>query len=194
MTDKTIDDFKEAFKAMGAIRFHWPVSSCHVCHQPLHFVFTAGENFPVFDDHCDCRSFRERVKRRSWQDVADHYNKQTDPAIVAHMNKCWGFKDTPAKQREPTTVTIDISELQGIADQVGGHLACYSITVDLDIPTEYKTTVKENEKALRNIISNRYGALLTKNFSIIGHSADRSTHRIEFMSKVIPLDRTLDDT
>ncbi len=91
MSKKTGEDFKQQVIAKG-ITF-WKLRSCSICGIPLHYTFSISRDPVVeFDSQCDCTSGRSVPQQRDWDDLAEHYNMQTDETYINEMNKFWGFK------------------------------------------------------------------------------------------------------
>lgn len=86
---KTPEEFIQA--AIDRNLTQWPIHNCSMCGYPCSYVMPANNRSKVFyDSGCDCVTYTN-VQPRSWQDIADHYNSQTNPVFIAEMNLFWGF-------------------------------------------------------------------------------------------------------
>ncbi len=66
----------------------WVLRTCSMCDAPLVYIFDGDR--VGFDSNCDCVSYWTPVQERSWQDVADTINRQTDDVqakILAELAK-----------------------------------------------------------------------------------------------------------
>lgn len=81
---KTADDFKQAVEDRGITK--WPVHDCSICGYPCGYIFQEG--LVGYDSGCDCVNYTN-IQLRSYEDVAEFYNRQTHPDYVAIMNKFW---------------------------------------------------------------------------------------------------------
>jgi hypothetical protein len=84
---RTADEFKEAAEVQGHTK--WPIHKCSMCGYQCAFLFNAGE--VSYDNGCNCVTFRTPPSRRTWDDVAAHYNRQSDAKVIEKMNRFWGF-------------------------------------------------------------------------------------------------------
>lgn len=91
---RPIEDFQRA-----AIEHHitrWIVRSCSICGYPTGYLLGEGV---LFDSGCDCSSYGPSdPSPRSWEDVADHYNRnqpennpQITAAWLAEVDAFWHF-------------------------------------------------------------------------------------------------------
>lgn len=86
------NDFRSMAEAKGITR--WIVHQCSLCDYACAFVFSQAPGMPevYYDSGCDCVVDYLPLQLRSWQDVAEHYNGQTDPRVIMEMDLFWGFK------------------------------------------------------------------------------------------------------
>jgi hypothetical protein len=68
----TAQEIKEQTK-VGA----WTLHRCSICRAPIQYVFDG--DYVAFDSNCDCTSYWTPRQQRSWQDVADTINMQSEP-------------------------------------------------------------------------------------------------------------------
>lgn len=85
MRNKSVEDFKKAVQEKDIEC--WPIRSCCMCGYELEYIFLDGSVY--FDVGCDCASVG--VKERSWEDVAELYNMQTNSDVMGEMDEFWGF-------------------------------------------------------------------------------------------------------
>lgn len=78
---KTTQDVIDAVKQHGIKR--WMLRECTLCHYPLCYSFEDGRVF--YDMGCDCTGQSGGPQERSYADVADAFNIQTNPAIYKRM-------------------------------------------------------------------------------------------------------------
>lgn len=83
---KTAEDFKEQLQKRNITE--WVIDHCEDCKNPIRYMFYSGEVF--FNMDCSC-SIGIDDRQASWQDIADYYNYQTNPAVIKDMDIFWGF-------------------------------------------------------------------------------------------------------
>lgn len=66
----------------------WPIHNCTFCHYECGYQFTGDRVF--YDSGCDCTR-SQQVIEQSWEDVANHYNRQDHPRVIAEMDAFWHF-------------------------------------------------------------------------------------------------------
>lgn len=87
---RTAEEFKAQLRKRNITE--WFVSECEQCKQPLRYLFFSGE--PCFNMDCNCTdSDSANELPVSWEDIAKHYNSQTNPAIITAMDIFWGFQN-----------------------------------------------------------------------------------------------------
>ena len=84
-TKKTIEDFQEQARKKGIN--YWYIASCTMCNYRMGYSII--ENAVLYDNGCDC--YRQGVRNASWEEIADHYNMQSNANVIARMNEFWGF-------------------------------------------------------------------------------------------------------
>lgn len=84
---RTAQEFQDAAEARGITR--WTLHRCSFCDGPVSYYFRP--HGVGFDAGCDCSSGSGWTDR-SWQDVADHYNLQNHPDVIAEYDDFWGFQ------------------------------------------------------------------------------------------------------
>lgn len=67
----------------------WRIHDCSICGYPCGYIFE--EDRVLYDSGCDCSYGGESL--RDWDDVAEHYNMQTNEDVIKKMNLFWGFKE-----------------------------------------------------------------------------------------------------
>ena len=88
MSNRTGEEFKQAHKKSGIRR--WSLRSCSICDYPLGFMFNEdGQVF--FDPGCGCTDYQYHPEPRTWEDIAEVYNRITDEKRKAELDKLWGF-------------------------------------------------------------------------------------------------------
>lgn len=96
--NKTGEDFKKAAKISNP--FSWHIHDCSICGYPCGYVFSL-DLVVAYDSRCYCTKFSDMpMELRSWDDVANYYNMQTNQSYIAEMNKFWGFKESSSPNNE----------------------------------------------------------------------------------------------
>lgn len=85
---KTGEDFKK--QALKHNISYWIMRNCSICDYPLKYVFENGEVY--FDSSCNCTNFYN-LQLRSWENVANYYNMQTDENVIKEMDSFWKFDE-----------------------------------------------------------------------------------------------------
>jgi hypothetical protein len=85
---KTAEDFKKVVLKNNI--YFWGVDMCSLCNILCGFLFKDGYVF--YDGGCDCLISSSNIRTTSWNEVAEFYNRQTNPIIISEMNKFWGFE------------------------------------------------------------------------------------------------------
>lgn len=75
---------------------YWPVRECSICGYQLGYHFSVSGNV-AFDPGCDCVRYRPGFVARSWQEVANLYNLQTDPRVIEGYDFFWHFSNKTVK-------------------------------------------------------------------------------------------------
>ena len=68
---------------------HWPIHDCSLCHYPCGYIFNKDGNV-FYDSGCDCVAYTN-LQPRSWEDVAEHYNQQSNADYIKEMDTFWKF-------------------------------------------------------------------------------------------------------
>jgi len=68
---------------------YWHIGECWMCNYPLGFHFIDGNVF--YDNGCNCTSGRN-LNPRTWEQIAEMYNMQSNPKFIKKMDKFFGFK------------------------------------------------------------------------------------------------------
>ena len=84
---KTEEQFKEQASAKDII--NWPIHNCSICKYQCGYYFEPDGSV-YYDNGCDCGG--SGGSYRTWKEVADHYNRQTNPEYINKMNEFWGFQ------------------------------------------------------------------------------------------------------
>ena len=91
---KTIQDFQQKAKEKD-IKFV-PIHKCSICGYQCGYVIE-GDNVG-YDSGCDCTYNGGGIQRRSWQEIADDYNrnqrennKDISQEWLDETDKFWGF-------------------------------------------------------------------------------------------------------
>lgn len=69
----------------------WLMHECTFCDYPCGYVIQGDQ--VLYDNGCNCLTALRPLNRRSWEDLAGHYNMQTSPEYIAKMDAFWGFDD-----------------------------------------------------------------------------------------------------
>lgn len=87
---RTAQEFKKAQQEHEI--WSWEIHDCSLCGYECGYIFDYNEHPVVYDHGCDCtRTYRKSIM--NWQNVADHYNMQTNPEIIKKYDKFWGFSN-----------------------------------------------------------------------------------------------------
>jgi hypothetical protein len=90
MKTKTAEDFQRQVKEKNIVS--WVLRHCSICDAPLAFLFDDDDVF--YDANCDCTTYETLPERRTYQDVADIYNRNIIyEKFVRDANEHFGFKD-----------------------------------------------------------------------------------------------------
>lgn len=84
---RTVEEFKQAAKKHGITK--WPMHDCSICGYHCGFLIAGDE--VNYDSGCDCITFGPVINLSSWEDLADHYNRQKNEHVIGEMNLFWGF-------------------------------------------------------------------------------------------------------
>ncbi len=68
----------------------WPLHRCSICDYLCSYLMEGPQ--VGYDSGCDCTG-RYMVELRSFQDLADHYNMQSAPSVIAGYDAFWHFDD-----------------------------------------------------------------------------------------------------
>lgn len=85
---RSIEEFQQA--AHDRVITRWAIHRCSICNYPCAYEFYANGSVG-YDSACDCVRAPLFDQSRSWADVADHYNMQTHPNVIAEYDAFWGF-------------------------------------------------------------------------------------------------------
>lgn len=69
----------------------WPIRECSICTVPIGYRFIDGA--VAFISACGCNDL-DGCSPCDWSDVAQHYNMQSHPRVLAEYDAFWRF--TPA--------------------------------------------------------------------------------------------------
>lgn len=83
---RTVEDFEKQVAAKDIRK--WSFRKCSMCRYPLGYVFAGCQ--VGFDSGCYCTG-TQTILPASMEDVADMYNMQDNPELIAEMDKFWGF-------------------------------------------------------------------------------------------------------
>lgn len=85
--EKTAEDFR--LQAEKENITEWFQRRCAFCKYPMKYLFQNGE--VLYDSGCDCVSYPYVIQKRSWEDIAEGYNMQTNPEVIEIINNFWKF-------------------------------------------------------------------------------------------------------
>lgn len=86
---KTAEDFKKQIKIIN--KSFWLHHNCSICGVMVGYVFVKDEVF--YDSGCDCGYNPNSVTPRTWDEIAEYYNRQDNEKIISEMNRFWGFNN-----------------------------------------------------------------------------------------------------
>ena len=70
----------------------WKSHDCAICGYIVGWLFGEEHELVIFDHGCDCTGRRSH-STKTWEDVANNYNIQTNEKVIAEMDKFWGFSE-----------------------------------------------------------------------------------------------------
>jgi len=83
---KTAEDFEKQAELKGITT--WESHDCSMCGYVVGYEFHGKDVY--YDNGCDCTNGRN-LNTRTWEDVAERYNIQSNSEVIDRMNKYWGF-------------------------------------------------------------------------------------------------------
>lgn len=86
---RSSEEFKIQAAKIGITR--WPIHNCSICGYPCGYLFHDDQVF--YDSGCDCVNYAD-IQPKTWEDVAQQYNMQTNEKYIAEMDSFWGFSAT----------------------------------------------------------------------------------------------------
>jgi len=66
----------------------WPILTCSMCGYECAYIFKNNEVF--YDSGCNCTG-GSYLEPRTWKEVAETYNMQDSPRVIAEMDQYWQF-------------------------------------------------------------------------------------------------------
>lgn len=85
---RTGEELKAQSAQLGIVG--WPVRNCSICRYELAYLFDG--DLVAFDSGCNCVRYH-KIDLRTWAEVANHYNMQTNADVIARYDRFWGFTD-----------------------------------------------------------------------------------------------------
>jgi uncharacterized protein YceK len=90
MKTKTAEDFEKQVKEKNITS--WILRYCSMCDAPLSFLFDGDDVY--YDSGCDCVNFRTIPQESSYDELANHYNRNIkNEEYLKEINEYFGFKD-----------------------------------------------------------------------------------------------------
>lgn len=86
---KTPEDFAKAVAKKNITE--WQLRTCSICEAPVYYRFMDNKVF--FDSNCDCATYTTPLHSHMWKNLSDHYNRQTNEAVIKSMDEFFGFKN-----------------------------------------------------------------------------------------------------
>ena len=86
---RTVEEFKESVKKNNIKR--WDIHKCSICGFNCGYIFDIYNDQVYYDSGCDCVTYFVMPHPRSWNEVAEYYNMQTNPKYIAEMDEFWHF-------------------------------------------------------------------------------------------------------
>lgn len=83
---KTVEDFKKKAKEQNIRK--WNIHDCSGCGYKCGYLIDGDQLY--YDNGCYCIMYP--ATPRDWQDLVDHYNRQSSDKYINEMNKFWGFE------------------------------------------------------------------------------------------------------
>jgi hypothetical protein len=87
---RSAEEFQQAAIERGLTR--WTIHECSICGYPCAYIFNWADTEVAYDSSCYCTRYHNPPRPGTWQDVADHYNMQSSPAIITKYDEFWGFR------------------------------------------------------------------------------------------------------
>lgn len=78
---------------------NWRVHACSLCHYRCSFILSSK---PQYDSGCYC--IIGFIRDATWDEIAKHYNIQTEESVIKQYDDFWKFKP-----RDPAEMTISES-------------------------------------------------------------------------------------
>lgn len=88
---KNAQDFQKSARENKIVQ--WTIHQCSMCDYPCGYIFEPNGDVS-YDSGCDCVTYTN-IQPCSWEDVASHYNLQTNPQVIEEMDDFWKFQLTP---------------------------------------------------------------------------------------------------
>ena len=86
---RTANEFEDAARERGITEWERDPEGCSGCGYSVGYRFAPNGVF--YDVGCWCTGRAPNWEPRTWQDVADFYNMQNHPRVIAEMDAFWGF-------------------------------------------------------------------------------------------------------
>lgn len=87
---KNVEDFKRQVKAKNIT--YWHIHDCSLCGYGCGYHFINDEVY--YDNGCYCTNGKN-LNPRSWEDLAESYNMQTNEGYIKKMDDFFGFDNEP---------------------------------------------------------------------------------------------------
>lgn len=78
------------------------IRDCSICGVPIGYIFFHDREV-YFDGSCGCCCGSPRLS--SWEEVAEHYNRQTNECVIAQYDEFWHFNESQDKDSRPAEGT-----------------------------------------------------------------------------------------
>lgn len=82
---KKIEDFKKQAKEKDIKR--WNIHDCSMCGYQCGYIIR--DNGVFYDSGCGCS--HGPLRESSFEEIAEHYNMQSNKKVIKEMDKFWGF-------------------------------------------------------------------------------------------------------
>lgn len=84
---KSAIDFKQQSIEHNITR--WNINDCSFCDYSCGFVIKGNNVF--YDNGCNCTYTPNKLRKSSFEDIARHYNMQSNEKVISEYNEFWNF-------------------------------------------------------------------------------------------------------
>lgn len=133
MEKRTAEQFQRQVELYKITK--WPIHSCSICNYPCAYVFKAG--LVGYDSGCNCGK-GQNITLREWEDVASHYNMQTNEEYIAVMDNFWKFNLPQPSEQKPTCPTCGKSATDDVPSEANFCSNSFHLTCPEELEVEFE--------------------------------------------------------